>query len=128
MASVTVREAAVTALSDDARADTPAGRPVSALPPPDGHVDVTGAEGYRAYAIADMAAFGKFGGRFLVRGGARELPEGRLRSRSVLLEFPSYQAAVACYRSPDYQAAKKLRDGNADVDLLIVEGYDGPQP
>jgi len=36
MASVTVREAAVTALSDDARADAPAGRPVSALPPPDG--------------------------------------------------------------------------------------------
>lgn len=93
-----------------------------------GHLDITGAEGYKAYTIADMAPFGKFGGRFLVRGGARELPEGHLRSRTVLLEFPSYRAALACYRSPDYQAAKKLRDGNADADVLIVEGYDGPQP
>jgi uncharacterized protein (DUF1330 family) len=93
-----------------------------------GHIDVTNAEGYKAYTVADMAPFGKFGGRFLVRGGGRELPEGHLRSRSVLLEFPSYAAALACYRSPDYQAAKKFRDGNADADLLIVEGYDGAQP
>jgi uncharacterized protein (DUF1330 family) len=93
-----------------------------------GHIDVTNAEGYKAYTVADMAPFGKFGGRFLVRGGSRELPEGRVRSRSVLLEFPNYAAALACYRSPDYRAAKKFRDGNADADLLIVEGYDGPQP
>ena len=54
--------------------------------------------------------------------------EGRQRSRSVVLEFPSYQAALECYRSPDYQAAKALRDGKAEVDLVVVEGYGGPQP
>jgi uncharacterized protein (DUF1330 family) len=75
--------------------------------------------------VADMAPFGKFGGRFLVRGGTREVTEGKFRSRTVVLEFPSYEAAVACYRSPDYQAAKKLRDGRSEADFVIVEGYDG---
>jgi uncharacterized protein (DUF1330 family) len=90
-----------------------------------GHVDVTDAEGYKAYMAADMAPFGRFGGRFLVRGGAREVPEGKVRSRTVVLEFPSYDASLSCYRSPDYQAAKKLRDGKAEFDLVIVEGYGG---
>jgi uncharacterized protein (DUF1330 family) len=92
-----------------------------------GQVDVTEPEGYKAYMAADMAPFGKFGGRFLVRGGAREVPEGKVRSRTVVLEFPSYDAALSCYRSPDYQAAKKLRDGKAQFDLVIVEGYGGPK-
>jgi uncharacterized protein (DUF1330 family) len=92
-----------------------------------GHVDVTDAEGYKAYMEADMASFGKFGGRVLVRGGTREVPEGKVRSRTVVLEFPSFDAALSCYRSADYQAAKKLRDGKAEFDLVIVEGYGGPK-
>jgi uncharacterized protein (DUF1330 family) len=91
-----------------------------------GHVDVTEPGGYKAYMAADMAPFGKFGGRFLVRGGTREVVEGRARSRTVVLEFPSFAAALECYRSSDYQAAKRLRDGKADFDLVAVEGYDGP--
>jgi uncharacterized protein (DUF1330 family) len=89
--------------------------------------DVTDPEGYKAYMTADMEPFGKFGGRFLVRGGAREVTEGKARSRTVVIEFPSYEAAIGCYRSPGYQAAKKLRDGKAEFDLVIVEGYDGPK-
>jgi uncharacterized protein (DUF1330 family) len=92
-----------------------------------GHLDVTNPEGYKAYMVADMAPFGKFGGRFLVRGGNREVTEGKFRSRTVVLEFPSYEAALACYHSSDYQAAKKLRDGNAQADIVVVEGYDGPK-
>jgi uncharacterized protein (DUF1330 family) len=91
------------------------------------HVDVTDPEGYKAYMTADMAPLGKFGGRFLVRGGTREVVEGKVRSRTVVLEFPSYDAALGCYRSPDYQAAKRLRDGKAEFDLIVAEGYDGPQ-
>jgi uncharacterized protein (DUF1330 family) len=53
--------------------------------------------------------------------------EGRVRARTVVLEFPSYQAAQACYRSPDYQSAAALRKGKAEFDLIIAEGYDGPQ-
>ena len=92
-----------------------------------GHIDVTDAEGYKPYMVADQAPFGAFGGRYLVRGGKQETPEGKSRSRTVVLEFPSYEAAHACYYSPDYQAVKKLRERNAEVDLLIIEGVDGPK-
>jgi uncharacterized protein (DUF1330 family) len=92
-----------------------------------GHVDITDPEGYKAYMAANATPFGKFGGRFLVRGGTREVVEGRVRGRTVLLEFPSYATALACYRSDDYQAAAALRKGKAELDLVIIEGYDGPQ-
>jgi len=92
-----------------------------------GHSDVTNPEPYKRYMVADQPVIGGFGGRYLVRGGQQEVPEGKSRSRTVVLEFPSYEAALACYRSDDYQAAKKFRDGNAELDLVIVEGYDGPK-
>jgi len=60
-----------------------------------GHVDVTDPEGYKAYMAADMAPLGKCGGRVLVRGGGREVVEGKVRARTVVLEFPSFAAAVA---------------------------------
>ncbi len=91
------------------------------------HGDVTEPEGYKAYVAANDAAIGRYGGRFLVRGGTREVVEGSVRGRTVVLEFPSYRAALDCYRSPDYQAAAALRKGKAEYDLIIIEGYDGPQ-
>jgi uncharacterized protein (DUF1330 family) len=91
------------------------------------HVDVSDPEGYKAYISANQAAFAKFGARYLVRAGAREVVEGKVRGRTVVLEFPSYQAARDCYRSPEYQAAIALRQGKALADLLVIEGYDGPQ-
>ena len=91
------------------------------------HVDVTEPEGYQAYVAANAAPFGKFGGRFLVRGGTREVVEGKVRARTVVIEFPSHEAALACYRSGEYQAAAALRQGKAELDLFIIEGYDGPQ-
>jgi uncharacterized protein (DUF1330 family) len=93
-----------------------------------GHIDVTEPEGYKAYMTADVAPIGQYGGRFLVRGGAFERIEGSVRSRCVLLEFPSYATALAGYRSPAYQAAATLRKGKADFDLIVCEGYEGPQP
>jgi uncharacterized protein (DUF1330 family) len=54
--------------------------------------------------------------------------EGKLRSRVVVLEFPSFEAALACYRSPEYAAAKKLREGASVADIVVLEGYDGQQP
>src|SRR5713101_7460338 len=88
------------------------------------HVDVTDPEGYKAYIAANALPFGKFGARFLVRGGTREVVEGKVRGRTVVLEFPSYRAALDCYRSPDYQAAAALRKGRAEFDLFIIEGCD----
>src|SRR6266480_2285083 len=81
-------------------------------------------EGYKAYMAADMVPFGNFGARFLVRGGAHEAVEGKVRARTVVLEFPSYRAALDCYRSAEYQAAAALRKGRAEFDLFIIEGCD----
>jgi len=93
-----------------------------------GRVEVSNEEGYKAYAAANPAIFKKFGGRFVVRAGKFECPEGHSRPRNVVIEFPDYAAALACYRSPEYQANAKIRRANAIADLIIVEGYDGPQP
>jgi uncharacterized protein (DUF1330 family) len=88
-------------------------------------VDVPDAEAYKPYLVANQAPFGKFGAHYLVRGGQKEVTEGKARDRIVVLEFPSFEAALACYRSPEYQAAKKLRDGKAEADVIVTEGYDG---
>jgi uncharacterized protein (DUF1330 family) len=91
-------------------------------------VDVQSDEGYKAYAAANPAIFKKFGGRFVVRAGKFECPEGQARSRNVVIEFPDYAAALACYNSPEYQANIKVRQPHSIADILIIEGYDGPQP
>jgi uncharacterized protein (DUF1330 family) len=54
--------------------------------------------------------------------------EGKFRSRLVVIEFSDYATALACYRSPEYEKALRLRVGKSEADLIIVEGYDGPQP
>jgi uncharacterized protein (DUF1330 family) len=91
-------------------------------------VDVHDPEVYKDYVAANAAAFAKYGARFLVRGGRSEAPEGTPRLRNVVIEFKDYDTAVACYRSPEYIAAKKLREPASVADLLIIEGYDGPKP
>jgi len=85
-------------------------------------------DGYKAYVAENAKAFRKYGGRFLVRGGRYEAPEGKPRSRTVVIEFPTHSAALECYRSPEYAKAITLRQGKSLMDLSIVEGYDGPQP
>ena len=77
---------------------------------------------------ANGVAFAKFGGRFLVRGGGFEAVSGSSRARNVVIEFPSYDQALACWNSPEYQAARAKQEGGAEIDLIVIEGYDGPQP
>jgi uncharacterized protein (DUF1330 family) len=91
-------------------------------------VDVDDLDQYRKYVAANAKPFAAYGAKFLVRAGAFEAVEGSSRSRNVVVEFPSYQAALDCYRSPEYQAALKLRLPAASGELIIVEGYEGPQP
>jgi uncharacterized protein (DUF1330 family) len=51
--------------------------------------------------------------------------EGRGRARNVVIEFPSLQAARDCYNSPEYQAAKAIRQKHADAEMVLVEGIEG---
>ncbi|AWM88113.1 DUF1330 domain-containing protein [Microvirga sp. 17 mud 1-3] len=93
-----------------------------------GRVDVANPDAYQNYVRANAAAFAKFGARFLVRGGSFKAVEGEARARNVVIEFPSYEAALACWDSPEYKAAKAERDGHAVAEIIVIEGYDGPQP
>jgi uncharacterized protein (DUF1330 family) len=90
--------------------------------------DVSDPEGYKEYIAANGTALAKYSARFLARGGKSEPQEGRPRSRVIVLEFPSYAAALDCYRSPEYAEAMKLRQGKSVWDMAITEGYEGPQP
>src|ERR1044071_8084062 len=92
-----------------------------------GHVEVNNDEGYKPYAAANRAIFKKFGAKFVVRGGKYECAEGQSRSRNVVIEFPDYATAMACYRSPEYQANMKLRQPHSTADIVVIEGYEGPQ-
>jgi len=91
-------------------------------------VDVRDAEGYKAYAGNNPGIFKKFGGRYVTRGGRREVEEGTAANRVVVIEFPDFDAALACYRSPEYQANIKVRQPHSIAELIVIEGYDGPQP
>ncbi len=88
------------------------------------HVDVQDPERYKDYVATAKPAFERFGANFLARGGDYEVMEGNGRARNVVIEFPSKQAAIDCYNSPEYQAAKAIRVTVADADMVIVDGFD----
>lgn len=79
---------------------------------------------YPEYLTAARPAFEKFGARFIVRGGRFESMEGSARDRNVVVEFADHATAMACYQSPEYQAAKVIRQKYADADFIIIEGAD----
>ena len=93
-----------------------------------GRVDVIDANRNKQYTERNGDVFARYGAQFLVRSGASENPEGASRSRNVVIEFPSYQASLDCYRSPAYQELVALRAPAGINDLVIIEGYEGPQP
>jgi uncharacterized protein (DUF1330 family) len=93
-----------------------------------GRVDVHNEEGYKPYAQANGAIFKKWGARYVVRGGKHTGVEGQARSRNVVIEFPDYETALACYQSPEYQENIKRRTPHSIAELVVVEGFDGAQP
>ena len=84
--------------------------------------DIIDLEKFKAYASKTPDVLALFGGTFLVRAGKYELVEGSTRSRNTIIEFPSYESAIACWNSEGYQNAKKSRVGGADSDIVIIEG------
>jgi uncharacterized protein (DUF1330 family) len=91
-------------------------------------VEVNNMDGYKDYIEQNGAVFAKYGARFLVRGGRFVSREGSSRTRNVVLEFKDYETALACYNSPEYARLVAMRSPHSDADLIIIEGYDGPQP
>ena len=85
------------------------------------HVTVTDAEAYGKYAELAGPAIAKHGGTFIARGTRYVQLEGRDRPRNVVARFPSIEAAVECYNSPEYQAALDHARGASERDLVVVE-------
>lgn len=88
------------------------------------HVDVTDEEGYGAYVRQATDVIAKHGGTFLARGGRYEQMEGQDRPRNVLVRFPTFDDALACYRSDDYQAIVQQAIDASDRTVVIVETED----
>ena len=86
------------------------------------HVTVTDPEAYKEYVVRDTPILKNLGGKFVIRGGQSQVVEGSSFERHVVIEFPSYEAAVAAYNDPDYQEVAKIRRKNADSTIIIVEG------
>ena len=93
------------------------------------HVSISDPDAYKDYVTANAEAFSKYGAEFLVRAGAFETMEGDASGdRHVVIRFPSYAAALECYHSDEYAHAKSIRANAAVSNLIVVEGYEGPQP
>lgn len=90
-----------------------------------GRVDVANPEAYARYRELNAIAFAKYGARFIVRGPAGKLAKGSMRKHNVVLEFADYDTALACFESPEYQAAMVHLGEVGEVDLVVVEGYAG---
>jgi uncharacterized protein (DUF1330 family) len=67
-------------------------------------------------------AFQHYGATFLARGGEAEVKEGSALQRHVIIQFPSMEAALACYDSPAYQEARRFREASAIAQITIVAG------
>jgi uncharacterized protein (DUF1330 family) len=86
-------------------------------------IDVTNPQQYGEYAKLSPDIIAKYGGRFIARAGRTVTLEGpAARSRVVIIEYPSFERAQAFFNSPEYQKIKKLRDGAANAQFIVVEG------
>jgi uncharacterized protein (DUF1330 family) len=85
-------------------------------------VDVRDPETYKKYVETGRPAYLRYGAKFLARGGRTEVLEGAARARNVVIEFASMEDAIACYNSPEYTEARKIRQSVSDGEFLLVEG------
>ena len=85
-------------------------------------VDVHDPETYKSYVETAKPAFERYNAKFLARGGRTEVLEGQARARNVVIEFASMEDALACYNSPEYTEARKIRQSVSDGEFILVEG------
>ena len=86
-------------------------------------IEITNPEGYKEYTAHVPATIAKYGGRFLVRGGAAEVLEGEWpQRRRVLIEFPSMAEAKRWWDSPEYAKPKALRQAHSKGRLILMDG------
>lgn len=87
-----------------------------------GHITVRDPEAYKEYVERDTPILKALGGTFVVRGGQSEILKGETFARHVVIEFPTYEAALNAYNDREYQEVAKIRHRTADSTILVVEG------
>jgi uncharacterized protein (DUF1330 family) len=88
-----------------------------------GEAEITNPEAMKAYGPMIMAAVRQYGGKYLARGARPVVLEGASAHNILIIEFESAEAARRWYASPEYQAAKAVRQGNSNLRLLLVEDF-----
>jgi uncharacterized protein (DUF1330 family) len=91
-----------------------------------GEADITNPAAMQAYGPMIVAAVNKYGGKYLARGARPEVLEGGPAHNILIIEFENAEAARRWYASPEYQAAKAVRQGNSNLRLLLVEDFVKP--
>ncbi len=79
---------------------------------------------YKKYTDLVPAIIAKYGGKVLARGGRYEIVEGPHKfHRFIVIEFPTLEQGVACFKSKEYdEAAAFRRSGAGEVETVIVAG------
>jgi uncharacterized protein (DUF1330 family) len=88
--------------------------------------NVTNPEGFKAYGAAVGPTFAGHDMEVIVLDHAANAVEGTPPQNTVILKFPSKEAALAWYNSPEYQAIKHHRTDNSEGDIALVEGFSPP--
>lgn len=88
------------------------------------HIKVTDPDGYPEYVRRDTPILERLGAKFIVRGGQSQVVEGASGDRHVVIEFPSYEQALAAYNDPEYQEVAEIRRRCAESVIIVVEGHE----
>ena len=87
-------------------------------------INIKNAELFQQYPPLSAKAVEKFGGKYLIRGGAFDIVEGEWPAeRTTVVEFESYEKAKEFYSSIEYNEAIKIRQKSANTDFILIEGY-----
>ena len=87
-------------------------------------INISNSELFKQYPPLSTKAVEKFGGKYLIRGGAFEVVEGTWPAeRTTVVEFESFDKAKEFYNSLEYGKAKKIRQESTDTDFILIEGY-----
>tara|TARA_B100000767_G_scaffold252962_1_gene257160 strand:- start:332 stop:628 length:297 start_codon:yes stop_codon:yes gene_type:complete len=84
---------------------------------------ISNSENLKNYSTKVTPIIKSFGGKPLVRGGKYQCFEGEEFSRTVIWEFPSYEIAIKCHNSKEYQKGWALAKDTTERNLQIIQGF-----
>ncbi|MEM7731670.1 MAG: DUF1330 domain-containing protein [Pseudomonadota bacterium] len=87
-------------------------------------ITVTEPEDYQMYASQTVASAEKAGGQFLVKGGEQTKLEGDVPNRHVIIRFDNREAALAWYKSEEYQRILPIALSSSERDIVVVDGFE----